>query len=158
MSIDEDIAFLEQVPALSMLDGQALRILAIGAESRRIANGAALYYAGDLADGGYVIQEGSFVLERDSGKDGDGVTVGPGVLLGETALVTATICTSTAIALEPSVVLRIPRSLFLKMLEGYPSAARKLRDAMAARLETFGEDVARVKAMFEKNGNGNAKG
>ena len=32
-------------------------------------------------------------------------------------------------------MLRIPRSLFLKMLEGFPDAARKLRDNWAARTE-----------------------
>ncbi len=34
----------------------------------------------------------------------------------------------TAIAAEPSTVLRIPRSLFLKMLEGFPDSAWRLRD------------------------------
>ena len=61
---------------------------------------------------------------------------------------------ATATAQEPSVVIRIPRTLFLKMLEGYPDAARNLRDAMAARLEEWNKDLAGVKAKLEGAANG----
>jgi CRP-like cAMP-binding protein len=63
--------------------------------------------------------------------------------------------TETATAQEPSIVVRIPRSLFLKMLEGYPEAARSLRDAMAERLEAWTRDLSAVKEKLEsglKNG------
>ena len=59
------------------------------------------------------------------------VKVGPGTLLGELAMLTDTTRPVTATALEPSTVLRIPRTLFLKMLEGYPDAASRLRDMLA---------------------------
>ncbi|MGB8068542.1 MAG: hypothetical protein WCF38_12715, partial [Pseudolabrys sp.] len=59
MGLEEDIAFFEQVPPLAALGKQALRILAIGAETRHLQSGAVLFYAGELADGGYVVQEGS---------------------------------------------------------------------------------------------------
>ena len=49
-------------PRFAVLGKQALRILAIGAETRHLANGAVLFYAGELADGGYVVQEGSLLL------------------------------------------------------------------------------------------------
>ena len=58
---------------------------------------------------------------------------GPGTLLGELALIAETKRPATAIAVEPSTVIRISRSLFLKMLEGYPEAANILRDQIAAR-------------------------
>ena len=55
MGLEDDIALFEQVPPLAALGKQALRILAIGAETRRLQSGAVLFYAGELADGGYVI-------------------------------------------------------------------------------------------------------
>src|SRR5205823_14518098 len=61
------------------------------------------------------------------GKGETGVTVGPGAMIGEMALLTETQRPVTATACEPSTVMRIPRTLFLKMLEGYPDAARRLR-------------------------------
>ena len=120
MGLEEDIAFFEQVPPLAALGKQALRILAIGAETRHLQSGAVLFYAGELADGGYVVQEGSLLLEPGSLAEGSEVTVGPGTLVGELALLTNTVCQATAIAKEPTVVVRISRSLFRKMLEGYP--------------------------------------
>ena len=65
MSIEDDIAFLERVPTLAILGHEALRILAIGAESRYVHHGEVLFNAGDPADAGYVIQEGSFSLDGD---------------------------------------------------------------------------------------------
>jgi CRP-like cAMP-binding protein len=155
MPLEDDIAFLEEVPTLALLGRPALRILAISAESRAVPSGAVLFYAGDLADCGYVVQEGSFMLEDDRPGNDAETYVGPGALLGDLALVTDTVRTATATAQEPSVVIRIPRTLFLKMLEGYPEAARSLRDAMAARLEEWNKDLAGVKARLESGTEGN---
>ena len=44
--------------------------------------------------------------------EGSEVTVGPGTLVGELALLTNTVCHATAIAKEPTVVVRISRRLF----------------------------------------------
>jgi CRP-like cAMP-binding protein len=147
--LDDDIAFFERVPLFAQLGQEALRILAIGAENHRVPHGGVLFYAGDLADGGYLVQHGSFLLEPDSPRRGDDVTVGPGTLLGELALVTDTVHTFTATATSPANVIRIPRSLFLKMLEGYPAAARRMRDAMAERTTAFMREIQGVQAAID---------
>ena len=155
MPLEEDIEFLENVPTLALLGRPALRILAIGTETKKIASGAVLFYAGDLADCGYVVQEGSFMLEDDRPGKHEDTHVGPGTLLGDLALITDTVRPETATAQEPSIVIRIPRSLFLKMLEGYPEAARSLRDAMAERIDAWTSDLEGVKGKLEaglKNG------
>lgn len=145
MGLEEDIAFFERVPPLAALGKQALRILAIGAETRHLQSGAVLFYAGELADGGYVVQEGLLLLEPGTLAEGNEITVGPGTLIGEMALLTNTVCQATAIAKEPTVVVRIPRNLFRKMLEGYPAAAERLRDNMTERLQAWSEELASVK-------------
>src|SRR5215813_9931098 len=149
MGLEEDIAFFEQVPALATLGKQALHILAIGAETRTLQSGAVLFYAGELADGGYVVQEGSLILEPGTAFEGSEITVGPGTLIGELALLTNTVCQATAIAKEPTVVVRISRSLFRKMLEGYPAAAETLRDIMTERLQAWSKELASVKGALE---------
>src|SRR3954463_4719568 len=139
MSIEDDIAFLERVPALRLLGRDALRILAIGSGNRAIHQGISLFGEGEDADGAYVVQEGSFDLVSEKSSIAASVA-GPGTLIGELALLTETKRLATARAREPSSVVRIPRQLFLKMLEGYPDAARRMRDAMAARVnQTAGE-------------------
>ena len=153
MTIEEDIAFFERVPTLSLLGRAALRILAIGAESRFIHAGEVLFYAGDTADSAYVIQEGSFVLlpHRTEG-EAEEIVAGRGTLLGELAMFTPTKRLATATALEPSTVIRVSRGLFLKMLEGYPDSARQLRDAMTARSEQWTREMESVRTSLAKTG------
>ena len=145
MAIDDDITFLERVPTLSLLGRQALRILAIGAETRYIHSGEVLFKRGEEADGAYVIQDGRFKL---SSNDGNELTVGPCTLLGEVALFSETRRPATAKALEPSTVLRIPRFLFVRMLDSFPEAARKLREILAARLDQATREISNVRAVL----------
>jgi CRP-like cAMP-binding protein len=148
MSIEDDIAFLERVPTLALLGRDALRILAIGAESRYLHDGNVLFSQGEAADAGYVVQEGSLSLAPVRGET-EPVTVGPGTLLGELALLTETTRPVTAAALEPSTVIRIPRSLFLKMLEGYPEAAVRLRADFLARADDSDLEMHKVRSVLD---------
>jgi CRP-like cAMP-binding protein len=150
MTIEDDIAFLEKVPSFAILGRDALRILAIGAENRYVHGGEVLFTVGDPADAGYVVQDGAFMLTTDN-TDGAGaaVTVKRGTLLGELALLTETTRPVTATAAEPSTVIRVPRSLFLKMLEGYPEAARRMRDHIAARTDQAAQDMISVRSTLE---------
>jgi len=149
MAIEDDINFFEKVPTLSMLGRGALRILAIGAESRYVHSGETLFAVGDDADGGYVVQEGSFRLTPRGGDTVRSIRVGVGTLLGELALFTETTRPVTATALEPSTVLCIPRPLFLKMLEGYPDAAVRLREILAKRTDESERDMQRLRAVLD---------
>ena len=150
MTIEDDIAFLERVPSLAILGRDALRILAIGAESRYVHGGEVLFTVGDPADAGYVIQDGSFTLKTDNTEASAAeMTVARGALLGELALLTETTRPVTATAAEPSTVIRVPRSLFLKMLEGFPDAARRLRDYIATRTNQAAADMITVRTTLD---------
>ncbi len=150
MSLEDDIAFFEQCPTLAVLGKNALRVLAIGAETRSLPSGAVLYYAGELAEGGYLIQKGSILLEPATPLEGRELTLGPGALIGELALLTEMVSPATAIAKEPTVVVRISRNLFKKMLEGYPAAAKKLHDVMAERLSEWTQELEGVRSALGK--------
>jgi CRP-like cAMP-binding protein len=147
VGIEDDILFIERVPTLRALGRDALRILAIGAESRYVHKGEVLFMAGEAADSGYVIQEGSFRLEGVS-KAGE-IIAGPGTLLGELALISEIKRPATATANEPSTVIRISRSLFLKMLEGFPHAAHVLRDQIVARAQQALKEMSDVRARLD---------
>jgi CRP-like cAMP-binding protein len=148
VSIEDDIAFLERVPTLRLLGRTALRILAIGAESRYVHQGETLFSADDPADCAYVVQEGSFDIRAAGGAVSEFVAE-PGTLLGELALLVETKRPATATAREHSTVIRIARSLFLKMLEGYPDAAVKLQAQMAARARETASDIRNVRTLLD---------
>jgi CRP-like cAMP-binding protein len=143
MSIEDDVALLERVPTLRLLGTTSLRMLAIGSEQRDFAGGDVLFNAGEDADAGYIVQRGAFRIE-----DGGGVEIvaGPGALIGELALVVAMPRPSTAIALEHSSVIRVARSLFQRVLESDPAAARRLRDEFANRTSQIASEILMVGA------------
>jgi len=147
MTIEHDIEVLEQVAILRRLGTGALRILAIGAESQSVGPGEVLFTAGEPADGAFVVQRGSFTLtpERAGSEE---VIAGPGTLLGESALLAETKRPATATAREDSTVMRISRAMFLKMLEGYPEAARRLHEVIAARADAWGREIENVRAVL----------
>ena len=91
------------------------------------------------------MQQGSFSLkpERASAEE---VVAGPGTLLGELALLAETRRPATATARENSTVMRVSRAMFLKMLEGYPEAALRMREVIAARADQWGREIENVRA------------
>jgi CRP-like cAMP-binding protein len=138
MSIEDDVALLERVPTMRLLGTASLRMLAIGSEQRDFARGDLLFTAGDPADAGFIVQRGAFRIEDGGGAE---VIAGPGALIGELALITAMQRPSTATALEQSSVIRVARSLFQRVLESDPAAARRLRDEFANRTSQIASDI-----------------
>ena len=149
MTIEDDIAFLERVPILRRLGAGALRILAIGAESYTVEEGQVLFSAGETADCAYVVQQGSFSVSSGRPNEPE-MIAGAATLLGESALLAETIRPATAIAREPSLVLRISRAMFLKMLESFPDAAQRLRELIAARADQWAREMENVRAALAR--------
>jgi len=145
MTNEDDIAFLERIPILRRLGAPALRILAISAESYHVEPGQVLFSAGETAEGAYIVQRGSINLQSEQ-PGAAAIIAAPGTLLGESALLAETRRPATATAREDSTVLRISRAMFLKMLEGYPDAAQRLREMIAARTDQWERDMASVRA------------
>lgn len=144
MSIEDDIALFNRVPTLNVLGMAALNVLAIGAEHKNLEFGDELFKKGDEADSGYVVKRGSFriaAVERINE-----TIVGPGCLIGELALMVAMPRPATAMALESATVIRLSRSLFQRVLESHPDAARRLRDEMAARTGNAAGAIAKLTA------------
>ena len=137
MSIEDDVALLERVPTLRVLGTTALRMLAIGSEQRGCTRNSVLFRAGDEADAGFVVQRGAFRIEDG----GASIVAGPGALIGELALINAMRRPSTATATEDSSVIRIARSLFQRVLESDPAAARRLRDEFVKRTSQIASDI-----------------
>jgi CRP-like cAMP-binding protein len=145
MAIEDEIAFLEQVPFFRRLSGGALRSLAIAAETYAMQPGEVLFTAGEAADGAYIIQQGSVSLKPERG---DEIIAGPGTLLGETALLAQTTRPATATAREASSVLRVSRSTFLKILDSYPEAAQRLRELFVSRSDQWAREMENVRAVL----------
>jgi CRP-like cAMP-binding protein len=151
MTIEDDISFLGRVPTFAQFGFSALQIIAIGSETKHLVDGEILFRAGETTDAGYVIQEGALKLTTHDPKRSDPSFIfGPGALIGELALLTETVCPATAMAAEPTTLIRISRSLFRKVLEGFPDAARLIRDRLTERANIAGAELFRIRGMLER--------
>ena len=137
MALDAELDELTRIGLFGVFEPDALRGLIFGAETRLLRAGDVLFRRGEAADGGYLLASGSIALEaHDSGAPADKI-LRPRVLLGETALVAATIRPVTALAREPSTVLKISRTLFHQILEKHPATASRVRRLFEDRLKQF---------------------
>jgi CRP-like cAMP-binding protein len=153
MGLEEDIDLLESVPTLQLLGREALRILAISAQVQHVRGGDTLYREGERADGAFVVVDGSMALQRERGVEGrETVVARRGALLGETALLVDTVWTGTATAIDNTRLLRIPRTVFLRMLEGEEEATQNLRQHLAERLGRTIDEIGSMRPRFEVEG------
>jgi CRP-like cAMP-binding protein len=152
MSIDEDIAILEQVPMLRVLGRGTLRMIAVAAETRQVQTGEMLFAPAEKPDCAFVVQEGMFALSIDPENSSRVIEAGPGTMLGEFALITEAARPLSAIAQQPSIVMRISRSMFMKILEGDADAAVRLRDYVARRTRQSVADLLVMKDAFDQKG------
>jgi CRP-like cAMP-binding protein len=145
VSIDDDIAVLEQVPMLRALGRAALRLIALGAETREVQPEDVLFRPGERIDCAYVVQAGSFRLSVDPASTAKAIEVGPGTMLGEFALVSDNAQPLCATAQGPCIVIRISRSMFRKILDDDADAATRLYDYVAHRARQSISEVLEVR-------------
>lgn len=138
MSLEETVRHLSRVPLFAQIEPEALRLLAFSAETLVLARNDVLFGAGDASDGGYVVLAGRLAVEMPGMAPR---SIGPDTLLGETALLVATLRPATARALESAHVLKIPRALFTRVLAAFPDGAVRVRSFLAARLEEFAGEL-----------------
>jgi len=125
VALSDDIALLARVPLFTGLADDKLRLMAFGAERRRLVEGQTLFREGTSADCGFVVAHGAFQLTstlRDGATKEEGIA-DYGTLLSELAMISAVERKYTAVALQDSEVIRINRPLFRRMLEEYPDVA-----------------------------------
>ena len=149
MALEEDMALLARVPVLGGMDRDALRLLAFAAETRQLRAGDTLFRKGEVSDCGYVVARGAIALVEDDAGKADAV-VGPGSLIGEVALITETRRPATAIAREPTTVLRLSRAMFRRTLEEYPAMAERIATDLRHRVTGLSSELARVKTALKK--------
>ncbi|MCW2306771.1 Crp/Fnr family transcriptional regulator [Rhodobium gokarnense] len=144
MTLEEDIDLFRQVPLLADFTDEQLRLLAFGSEDRVLAAGTVLFEAGDRGSTAYLV--GSGRIELRSADDRQLLAmVKPGTLIGETALMTETVCQNRAVAGEETEIVQIRRSLFRRILREYPDLAVRIYQAYADRLKGTIRDLNRVR-------------
>ncbi len=150
MALNDDIALLSLVPLFAGIDEDKLRLIAFGAERRRLNRGQQLFREGAPADCAYAVASGSFTLTRSlvDGSTETIDTVGRGTLLSELAMISFVERKFTATAEEDSEVIRINRPLFRRMLEEYPEVAVVVETRIRDNLQTMISKMQKLARKF----------
>ena len=93
--------------------------------------------------------QGSVVLDAQDDGAADFEVSLPYSLIGEVALISDTLRPATAIARQPTTVLKIPRRLFHRVLNEYPSSAQALRQMIETRLADFTQNLDKLREDWE---------
>ena len=142
MALEDDIATLSRAPLFSLMDYEALRLIAFAAEHRVLRPGDVLFRKGDRSEGGYVVTKGALSVESG---EGEPFVAEPGALIGQTALFARSVRPATATALKPSAVLRVSPTLIRRVLQEFPSAAGAIHGALSIELSTLSGGLERVR-------------
>ncbi|MBO0904770.1 cyclic nucleotide-binding domain-containing protein [Jiella sonneratiae] len=149
MSLESDIAILRKVRLFEGLETDQLRLLAFGAEHRRLRAGEFVFRENARADAGFVVVTGEVVLIHGRGDDAKVLARhGPGALLGELCLITETSRPASARTETACDLIRVSRALFRRMLEEYPEFAVTLHQRIRDELETMLDDIERLEDRF----------
>jgi CRP-like cAMP-binding protein len=145
MALQDDIARLARIPLFAALEPDALRLIAFSAETRILRAGDVLFRRGDASDGGYIVRTGSIALDLDGVGGAAAQIARVDDLIGETAMITMIERPVTAVAREPSTVLKVSRKLFHRVLHEFPESAKRLRQTLSERLVNFTQELDGVR-------------
>ena len=137
---------LSVTPVFRKLAPQDLRTIAQAAAVRRYEKGQVIFEQASAADAFYTIASGRVKIFRmlPTGKDLILEIFGPGDPLGAIAAYDGRPFPASAVALEDTICVVIPRPVFFTLLEQHPSLVRGLMLGMTVRLVELTNRLAQM--------------
>jgi CRP/FNR family cyclic AMP-dependent transcriptional regulator len=123
---------LAGIPFFSGLDAASLGSVGRGMRSRRFRRGEVIFHQGDPGDALFIVMAGAIkiMLPSETGDEAILATLRPGDVFGELALLDGAPRSATAVALEATETLILPRDQFRELLATEPA----IRDALLASI------------------------
>jgi CRP/FNR family cyclic AMP-dependent transcriptional regulator len=128
------------------LPGDSLAALTRGMRGRRFRRGEVLFHEGDPGDALFVVASGAIkvVVPSEDGDEAILATLRRGDFLGELALLDGAPRSASAIALEPTEVLALPRDQFRALVAAEPAIRDALFSALARELRRLTTHVTEL--------------
>ena len=127
---------VDEAAIFGSLDGTARALIAAQLTPRSVTGGEVLIREGDDADALYLIAEGRLrvIGRRDDGTPQTLAELGRGEIVGEMALVTNEPRSATVTAVRDSLVLELPATTFLALVQEHPDVLREVTTKVVGRL------------------------
>ncbi len=142
------LEFLSANPLFAPLPAEALRPLASAARTEPVPARGYVFHEGDTPDWFCVMLSGRVKVLRHSrgGRDVVLEIVGPGEPFGVIAVIESRPYPASAQALEPSVVVEIPRGPILAVAERHPGFVKEVLRLVGRRLRSAHDAIASLAA------------
>jgi CRP/FNR family transcriptional regulator, cyclic AMP receptor protein len=141
--VEQAVEALERVSLFAGLDRATLERLAAGLRTRRFRRGEVLFHQGDPGDALFIVSSGAvkIMLPSEEGDEAILTTLRPGSFFGELALLDGAPRSATAVALEPTETLVLPRDRFRLLIDTEPASRDALLAALAGELRRLTDHV-----------------
>lgn len=143
MHLDKDVGILQKLPIFSGMDREHLSMIAFSSERLLFQRGEKLMVDGQLGNAAYVVLSGAAEIIEGTGDSRRIHLIGPGVMVGELAMLVEFTFSSTAIASEEMEVLELPRELIHRMMQQFPLIAEHFSMRIHGRLSKMVEELRR---------------
>ena len=149
MALADDIERLSHTRPFNLLPREAVQLIAFSADKRVLAANESLFAEGEPADCGYFVLSGAIVLTARSHAGERARVANEGTLIGENAMIAQVHRPSSARARESSIVLRISRQVFHRVLGEFPKESARIRANLATRMRKIARELEdlRVRAI-----------
>lgn len=134
---------LAGIPFFSGLDAASLESVGRGMRARRFRRGEVIFHQGDPGDALFIVMGGAIkiMLPSETGDEAILATLRPGDVFGELALLDGAPRSATAVALEATETLILPRDQFRELLATEPAIRDALLASIAAELRRLTNHV-----------------
>lgn len=142
-SLPKEMEVLHQVPLFAALLPETFARLAQAARIERHAKGDIIFRQGDVAQSAIVVVDGFVKVSRLSA-NGDETLIhifGRGESVGESAVVARDRYSTTAEAVGPAVVVRVPGALFIQMAREFPDLAFAIINEAQAKVISLMDEI-----------------
>jgi CRP/FNR family cyclic AMP-dependent transcriptional regulator len=137
---------LGRCPLFAGMDRESLQAITRRLRSRRFRHGEVLFHEGDPGDALFVVASGAVkvVVPSEEGDEAILATLRRGDFFGELALLDGAPRSASAIALEPTEVLTLPRDQFRVLVASQPAIRDALLTSLAGELRRLTTHVAEL--------------
>lgn len=137
---------LGRCPLFAAMDRESLQAITRRLRSRRFRHGEVLFHEGDPGDALFVVASGAVkvVVPSEEGDEAILATLRRGDFFGELALLDGAPRSASAIALEPTEVLTLPRDQFRVLVASQPAIRDALLTSLAGELRRLTTHVAEL--------------
>ena len=151
MSLTDDIEHLRQVPLLSALDDEGLRLIAFNVEHVTLSDAQSVFFIGEPAPGALLILDGAISqLQLLNGEMVESGRLEAGTIIDPYALISDTKRTFTAKAVGELTYMSLDRKVFLKVMENYPDLAERVQDHLSDDITQTASTLTKVASRLDR--------